>query len=793
VLAVGQEQTLTTLAGGREDSRGTGTGMTELDEQIVRLGFESDTETEWEVVNLELSERLNEPYVLRLELRTEDPMAEPLTMLGTAVTVSVERATLQRDLCGIVESVEDGLSDGQHVLAVLTVVPALMALTHRRTSRIFQDMTIPAILQEVLDEGLGPYERSVDVGFLSGNYVEQEYTVQYQETDFDFVNRLMEEYGIVYFFKHDGVETLTLTDDPSAYEDLVSHNNEGGVLPMVLREAAAGMGENIHLFHRESRLRPTVARTAVFDWLSPAAAQLAEDETVTDLGFTNGAELTPAREDYEHEEPSTLYGYRSAGLDMSAVENQVRLRRVVHQRDATGCVGVTTATQLSPGVKFELLDHPQTDLDGQYLVVAAEHSTNSASAEGGYTVRFECVPIDLEWRPVRKTRRPRLPSMQTATVVGPAGEEIHTDEHGRIKVQFHWDRDGAADEHSSCFIRVVQPWAGNGWGFVFLPRIGMEVAVTFIDGDPDRPVVTGCLYNGANATPYPLPDDKTKSTIKTETSPGGGGFNELRFEDAAGAEEIYIHAQKDFNEVVLNDHNTTVGNNQTNNVDVDQTQTVHGNQSETVDGNQDMTVGGNRTVHVVGDFEETIDATETRTVTGAVTETFSASETRDIAADQTETIGGSVTHTITGDVTETISGGVTQTITGSVTQTITGGQTITTPATYNLTAAGGITMTAPAGIKMIAPGGTTVVDKFFDSYGAKKFTAYANTISIVGNKLDLVGNAVGVTNFKFDVVNIKIDLCNFKYANKPMEVKDLPLSVRKGAVVAYIYASSLFL
>src|SRR5690606_38589492 len=173
-------------------------------------------------------------------------------------------------------------------------------------------------------------------------------------------------------------------------------------------------------------------------------------------------------------------------------------------------------------------------------------------------------------------------------------------EHGGIKVQFHWDREGQSDENSSCFVRVVQPWAGNGWGFVFLPRIGMEVAVNFVDGDPDRPMVVGCVYNGENVPPYGLPDDKTKSTVKTNSSPGGGGFNELRFEDAAGSEEIFIHAQKDFNEVVLNDHNTTVGNNQTNNVDVDQTQTVHGNQSETVDGNQDMSVGGNRTVAVTG-------------------------------------------------------------------------------------------------------------------------------------------------------------------------------------------------
>jgi type VI secretion system secreted protein VgrG len=773
--------------------------MLDTDEQPVRVSFHPDAEAaDWQVAGMQLSERFNQPYELRLELRTYNLGGEPAQLLGASATVVIERGVLTREVCGIIESVEDGGSDHDDAIATVTIVPALMALAQRKTSRIFQDLTIPEILEEVLNEGLGPYERSIDTGFLTGNYTPQEYTVQYQETDLGFVERLMEEYGITYKFRYeDGAEVLMLIDSDSAYEDVTSFGNMEGVLPMVLRDGGSGEREDIRSFHRESKLRPTVARTMVFDWLAPDTLQTAESDDEAELDPPNGAALEPEREIYEHEAPTTTYGYRSSGLDITEVESQTKLRRAVQQRDAVRCFGVSTVSALTPGHKFELLDHPQAELDGPYLVVAVEHGagnfdTGEIPGED-YSNRFECVPLALDWRPARRWRKPRITSMQTATVVGPAGEEIFTDEHGRIKVQFHWDRGGAFDENTTCFIRVVQPWAGNGWGFVFLPRIGMEVAVTFIDGDPDRPIVTGCLYNGANPPPYALPDDKTKSTIKTESSPGGGGFNELRFEDAAGAEEIYIHAQKDFNERVLNDHNTKVNNCQTNTVDVDQTQTIHGNQKEKVDGNQTMTVGGDRTVHVVGDFDETIDGTETRTVTGDVEETFAANETRTLAGDQTETIAGSVTHTIAGDVTDTVTGGVTQTITGAVTQTITGGQTISTPATYTLSAAGGITLMAPAGIKMIAPGGTTVVDKFFDKYGAKNFTAYANTLSIVGNKADLIGNAFGLCNFKLDIVNIKIDLCNFKYSNKPMEVKDLPLSVRMGAIGAYMYVSSLFL
>jgi type VI secretion system secreted protein VgrG len=772
--------------------------MSDVDDQPVRVSFLPDTDTaEWTVAGLQFSERFNQPYELRLDLRTTNLAAEPAQLLGASTTVIIERGTLNREICGIIESVEDGLADHDALIATVVIVPALLALAQRKTSRIFQEKTIPEILQEVLDEGLGPYERTVELE-LQDNYTAQEYTVQYQETDLDFCERLMEEYGIIYRFKHeDGKEILVLLDSDSSYVDVSSFGNMDGVLPMVLRDGSSGQREDIRAFHRESKLRPTVARTMVFDWMAPETLQKAENDEAAELDPPNGAALEPEREVYEHEAPTTTYGYRTDGLDFAAVEKQTKLRRKVQQRDAIRCFGTSTVTGLSPGQKFELLDHPQAELDRQYLVVAVEHSSGTLTATSvpgeDYANRFECIPLAVEWRPARRWPKPRITSMQTATVVGPSGEEIHTDEHGRIKVQFHWDRDGKYDDTTTCFIRVVQPWAGNGWGFVFLPRIGMEVAVTFIDGDPDRPVVTGCLYNGANAPPYGLPGEKTKSTIKSDSSPGSNGFNEIRFEDAAGAEEIYIHAQKDFNEEVLNDHNTQVGNNQTNTVDVDQTQTIHGNQTEQVDGNQEMTVDGNRTVHVKSNFDETVDGTETRKVTGNVDETFSANETRSITGNQSETITGNVSHTISGSQTDTITGSVTQTITGSVTQTITGGANITTPATYNVTAAGGVTITAPAGYKVIAPGGTTVVDQFFDSYGAKKFTAYANTISLVGNKAEAVGNAVSVINFKMDLVNIKIDIANFKYANKPLEVKDLPLSVRKGAVIAYMYASSLFL
>jgi type VI secretion system secreted protein VgrG len=284
--------------------------------------------------------------------------------------------------------------------------------------------------------------------------------------------------------------------------------------------------------------------------------------------------------------------------------------------------------------------------------------TSSGSAEesgGNYTNSLDVIPADVPYRPPQP-HRPSMPGPETATVVGPAGEEIHTDRHGRIKVQFHWDRQGQNDEHSSAWIRVAQGWAGTGWGFVFIPRIGMEVIVSFLGGDPDRPVVTGCLYNGTHPPPYTLPDEKTKSTIKTNSSLGGGGSNELRFEDKKGSEEVYIHAEKDFNEVVEHNHSTRVKNCQTNTVDVDQTETIHGEQTITVHKDRTKILKANENVFVDGMRTETVKLTETLILEDSRQTTISFDETLTIERDREMRVTGKDTEVITGGRTTIIKG-----------------------------------------------------------------------------------------------------------------------------------------
>ncbi len=588
--------------------------MTDDIEQPVTVRFDSNAEVEfdWQVAGFRLTEGFNEPFELIVELFTTDLWADPTQMLGCNATISLERGSVQREVSGIIERIEDGAIQVGRLVTRLTIVPALRALGMRKTSRIFQEKTIQDILGEVLAEGLEPYERTIDTEGLSATYVTQEYTVQYRETDLQFVHRLMEEYGISYRFKSEsGKEIMVLGDSEGAWVDLVSLGNESAVLPVNLRDGGSGGREEVRSFHRASKLRSTVARAMVFDWLTPDNLITAESTTSVDVVIPNGAEIGPEREDYDHVEPSTTYGYRSTPLVVDDLETQTARRRALQQRDAVTCMGRSTALLLAPGCKFELLDHPQADLAGEYLVTEVTHAYGSfAGGEPGsdaYTNQFGCIPSAVEWRPAHRHPRPRVAGIQTATVVGPAGEEIHTDEHGRIKVQFHWDRGGAFDENSSCFVRVVQPWAGSGWGFVWLPRIGMEVAVTFVDGDLDRPVVTGCLYNGTHTPPYTLPDDKTKSTIKSESSPGGGGFNELRFEDAAGSEEIFIHAQKDLNEVILNDMSTSVGHDQTLSVGNDRTKAVEGHETITIHKDRVTDIDGSEAVHIKGSLCMIVD------------------------------------------------------------------------------------------------------------------------------------------------------------------------------------------
>ncbi len=581
----------------------------------VRFRFAATSDTHhWRVVTLHAREALSELYTVVVELACDDLAADPDALIGDTCQVSISRDAHSRKWSGVIHRVEHrGVAQG-HIVCRAHVVPALYGMSKRVDSYIFQDQTVPQILSVVLAGGLSPYSRTYDITGLSATYPTREYCVQYRESDLEFALRLMAEEGIAFWFDQSGdAEVMKLVDANSAYGEVSTM--DGAALHVAGPEAGTAPVERLRHFELAHALESTSAVVRDFDWTRPRIGIPGDGLSAASRGTD---ERGHDREVYEYPAPLTIGDYSKPTYTAFDSDRQALLRRELFVSRVKRFTGDGEVTGFSPGLTFNLEGHRVNSFDKKYLLTRTEHFgfapeelTNDVTAEQNqrerYRNTFECIDAAVVFRPTRSVRRPTISGLQTATVVGPSSEEIYTDEHGRIKVQFHWDRVGARDENSSLWIRVAQTWAGVGWGFVFVPRIGMEVVVNFLEGNPDRPLVTGCVYNGENTPTYTLPDEKTKSWIRTNSSPTTGGYNELRFEDLAGSEEVYLQAEKDFNELVKNNHTTTVNANQTN--------TVHGAHSETVDQNKTITVHKSRTttiddndfLHVKGQHNVVVD------------------------------------------------------------------------------------------------------------------------------------------------------------------------------------------
>ncbi|MEM7437418.1 MAG: type VI secretion system tip protein TssI/VgrG [Myxococcota bacterium] len=576
----------------------------------VRCTFECGASSfEWTVVHASITEELNEPYHLSLSLRTEETDADPTDMLGEPCSVTIERGDLTTQYPAIVHWIEDAATGDRFTNVSIEASAGFWMLSQGKRTRIFQDMTVPEILDEVLGDGLGNYDRSHNTDDLARDYPKCEYRVQYDESDFAFCERLMEEEGIIYRFdREDSAEVMLLVDDPKSGPDVES--TEGKDIHFSSQQGAR---ESVGRFVRYSAMRPTKLAMRNFDWTSPSLPIDEAREGGSGGDGVDGSAIGPDREVYDHDlAPPTLCDYSdSDGYASNDASDQCDIRRELSARDKLVLHGDSTVIGFQAGGAFSLVDH---NLEGDYRLTRVSHSLSSEGGAAIYDNHFVCIPADTPYRPERRTPKPRVAGIETATVVGPSGQEIHTDKHGRIKVQFHWDRDGQKDDHSSCFIRVVQPWAGAGWGFVFLPRIGMEVTVAFIQGDADRPIITGSVYNGENLTSYEMPNEMTKSTIRTQTSPGGGGYNELSFEDKAGSEEIFLQAQKDLRETIKNNHAKSVGNDHDVSVGSNQSLSVGANQTIDVSADKSETVGGNKSTDVTANLNETVGSNMETTV-----------------------------------------------------------------------------------------------------------------------------------------------------------------------------------
>jgi len=551
----------------------------------------------------------------------------------------------------------------------VVVVPALALADHTTDTRIFQHASVPDILEELLAPLLERDQRELRLE-LSRDYPEREYTTQYEETSLAFAHRLMEEEGIGYAFEQgEEAEILVLTDANRSFAELSSTRD--ATLHFVPASGASEVLDHEHVSHlgHTSRLLPTSVVLSDYDWTAPASPPAGEERGEDPLGRDH--------EHYAHRSPGTIGGYDEGARRYQAHDHAERARLHLESlsRDRRTVSGRSTVCGMFAGSRAELVGHPT--LNDEYLVTGVEHElVVSDGGTGSYENRFDALPAEVPYRPLRRSVRPNVDA-ETATVVG-SGEEghLHLDEHGRVKVQFHWDRLGTRDERSSCWIRVVQAWAGSGgWGCHFLPRIGDEVLVTYLRGDPDRPIVTGHIFNGDNPSHTETPADQTVSGIVTRSLGESEGHNALLFNDEPQREVIDIHAQRDLREVVLNDHSTDVTANQRNTVGGDQTETIEGNQrltvrqdrthtveqnetneiqqnrktivrqndATTVEQNQELTVEQNRAVTVKG--------THDTKITGAATEEYLATREATVAENNTETVRGDHTMRVEGTYT----------------------------------------------------------------------------------------------------------------------------------------------
>lgn len=591
----------------------------------------SGAKVDFKLAKIEGVEGISFPFEYKLEVVSEDAdidFAQIISKAGVVKFIS-ESDNVERYIHSMI--VDFALIDQGKRLTTYaaTLRPRLWTLTQMADCRIFQATKTPDIIKKILDDAKIPSDQyRID---CKETYQPRDYCVQYRETDLNFISRLMEEEGIFYFFEHSADKHVLVIADKSAV-------------------------------HKD------IAKPAKVIYQKPSGA-VAADDTVYPFSYAEGVRTGSvvlndylfrkptlnlrSKQDFKQNTELEIYDYpgrypvTDKGDDASDTGSRLaKVRMEAAQVSRAYGKGASDCMRFTAGFLFTLDKHGRGALNQSYLLtyVSLRAEQPSVYEEGAgekgssFHNDFVCIPSSVAYRPGRYTEKPTIPGAQTAIVTGPSGEEIYTDEFGRVKVQFHWDREGKSDEKSSCWMRVSQLWAGAGWGAMFIPRIGHEVIVEFIDGDPDRPIITGRVYHGTNLPPYKLPDEKTKSTIKSDSSKGGGGFNELRFEDKKDSEEVFLHGQKDWTIKILNDKNQDIGH--------DETLHVGNDRKKKVDKNESETIGENKTISVGKDHNETINGASTLTVKKDGSETWGGKLTVGVGTDLVEDIGKNHTTTV---------------------------------------------------------------------------------------------------------------------------------------------------
>jgi type VI secretion system secreted protein VgrG len=664
-------------------------------------------------------ESISRLFTYYLELASDTESIAPKEIIGQPVTWQVGRDDeTPRYFNGVVSRFVAGGVDRRGLRTYRAeVVPWTWFLTRTTDCRIFQNQASPDIIKAIFHAfGFGDFEAN-----LTGSYAQWEYCVQYRETAFNFISRLMEHEGIFYFFRHEpGKHTMVLADSTSAYQDVPES-------PVKFAGAKMAAQNQILTWEHHFELRPGKWTRTDYNFETPSTHLQTTTTTVIPLDVAKKYELF----DYPGAYPTTSVGDPITKVRMEEQEAGYEVVTGTSQ-----CGSFTTCG------KFTLEGHDVAAENAAYAITAIQHSASeasySSSAVGGtYSNAFTCIPATVPFRPDRITPKPIVQGVQTAVVVGPSGEEIYVDKYGRVKVQFFWDRLGKNDENSSCWIRVAELWAGKNWGIVFHPRIGQEVVVDFLEGDPDRPLITGRVYNAEQMPPYTLPDNMTQSTIKTRSTKQGStdNFNEIKFEDKKGSELLFIHAEKDQTIEVEHDESHWVGHDRTKTIDHDETTHVKHDRTETVDNNETITIKGNRT--------ETVEKDESITIKGSRTET--------VEKDESITIQGKRTENVSKDESITISGGRTENVSKDESITIGGGRTVSVGKSDSLTVSQNLTVTAnksitfttgSASITMKSSGEITISGSSISIQGNAKVQIQAPQISSQADAKNLVAGAL---------------------------------------------------
>ena len=597
------------------------------------------------------SEGISELFKFNLHMRSGSTSLSAATIVGKSMTVTITVAGgSTRYITGIVSRFIQSGYERDFASYEAELVPMLWLLTLSRDRKIYQEKSVAVIIGEVLgDFGVTFDDKTTQT------YDKLDYCVQYDETAFDFINRLMEQAGIFYFFTFDSSgHTMVLADATSNFTDCAG----AAAVRFFPRTGMNNAIDTVSRFAHENGIAIKKATVNDYDFIHPSTSLEGSHSATAGSG--------------------AVYEFASGHLTVAAASAIAQLRVEASQVNAEVLRGDSFCYPFCAGAKFTLSEHFVTALNAAFVLRRVHHTAR----DDLYTNSFEAFPATVPFRAPVQTARPRAVGCETALVVGPSGEEIWTDQYGRIKVQFPWDRTGVKDDKSSTWMRVAQALAGNSFGALFLPRVGQEVVITYLNGDPERPLVTGCVFNGDNVTPATLPANQTQTIIRSRSSKQGTAGNELRFEDKKDAEELYLHAQKDMLVEIENGLTTTV---------------MKGAQLHTLQ-------EGDRTVDVQkGKETHNVKGTRALTVTGDETRTNGAGFTHKVSGDYALTIDGKLTITVTGAISITSSAAVSHE--AGTTFAAKAGTALSTKAGTALTSEAGTNLTNKAGMKMLNQAG----------------------------------------------------------------------------------------